>query len=98
MQLDEAKASTVKIYFPVMMMDLEQSDNETYNDEFVQRLSEFMGAVRNPDILNDCVNISRFVMVKEYYKALVLCRKLIEYEDERLRNVASGLSAGRTAG
>jgi flagellar protein FlbT len=99
MQVDEATSPSRRIYFPVMMMYLEQAGGETtYNDEFVQRLSEFMGAVRNPDILNDCVNISRFVMVKEYYKALVLCRKLIEYEDERLGNVASGLSAGRSAG
>jgi flagellar protein FlbT len=99
MQMDEATTPSRRIYFPVMMMYLEQSGGETtYNDEFVQRLSEFMGAVRNPDILNDCVNISRFVVVKEFYKALVLCRKLIEYEDERLGNVASGLSAGRATG
>ena len=99
MQMDEATTPSRRIYFPVMLMYLEQSGGETtYNDEFVQRLSEFMGAVRNPDILNDCVNISRFVVVKEFYKALVLCRKLIEYEDERLGNVASGLSAGRATG
>jgi len=98
MQVEEANSPSRRIYFPVMMMYLEQSANDTYNDEFVQRLSEFMGAVRNPEILNDCVNISRFVMVKEYYKALVLCRKLIEYEDERLGNVASGLSASRPPG
>ena len=99
MQMDEATTPSRRIYFPVMMMYLEQSGGETtYNDEFVLRLSEFMGAVRNPDILNDCVNISRFVVVKEFYKALVLCRKLIEYEDERLGNVASGLSAGRATG
>lgn len=98
MQMEEANSPSRRIYFPVMMMYLEQSGVEDYNEAFVQRLSEFMGAVRNPDILNDCVNISRFVMIKEYYKALVLCRKLIEYEDERLGNVASGLSAGRPAG
>lgn len=98
MQLEEANSPSRRIYFPIMMMYLEQSGGEDYNEEFIQRLSEFMGAVRNPDILNDCVNISRFVMIKEYYKALVLCRKLIEYEDERLGNVASGLSAGRSAG
>src|ERR1700691_1283869 len=67
MQVDEATSPSRRIYFPVMMMYLEQSGGETtYNDEFVQRLSELMGAVRNPEILNDCVNISRFVMVKEY--------------------------------
>src|SRR5580698_3952231 len=66
MQLEEANTPSRRIYFPVMMMYLEQSDGSSYNEEFVNRLSEFMGAVRNPDILNDCVNISRFVMVREY--------------------------------
>jgi flagellar protein FlbT len=40
------------------------------------------------------VGISRHTMAREYYKALMLCRKLIEYEDERLSNVASGLPKG----
>ncbi|HVN00155.1 MAG TPA: flagellar biosynthesis repressor FlbT [Caulobacteraceae bacterium] len=99
MQLEEAATPARRIYFPVMMMYLDQNDSDgRLHDEFIQRLSEFMGAVRNPDILADCVNISRHVMIKEYYKALMLCRRLIEYEDERLGNVAPRLSAGRAAG
>jgi flagellar biosynthesis repressor protein FlbT len=98
MQAEEANTPSRRIYFPVMMMYLDQSGSERYQDEFVQRLSEFMGAIRNPEVLTDCVNISRFAMTKDYYKALMLCRKLIEYEDERLGNVASGLSAGRPPG
>jgi flagellar protein FlbT len=93
MQPEEASSPARRIYFPVMMMYLDQACGDRCHDEFVQRLSEFMGAVRNPDVLVDCVNVSKHVMVKEYYKALMLCRKLIEYEDERLGNVASGLSA-----
>jgi flagellar biosynthesis repressor protein FlbT len=99
MQMEEAITPARRIYFPVMMMYLDQTDGDgRLHDEFIQRLSEFMGAVRNPDILADCVNISRHVMIKEYYKALMLCRRLIEYEDERLGNVAPRLSAGVAAG
>jgi flagellar biosynthesis repressor protein FlbT len=94
MQFEDATTPARRIYFPVMMMYLDQPDWERYQDAFVKRLSEFMGAVHNPDVLSDCVNISRQVMAKEYYKALMLCRKLIEYEDERLGNVAPRLSAG----
>jgi flagellar protein FlbT len=98
MQAEEAATPARRIYFPVMMMYLEQSNCDAFHDEFVQRLTEFMGAVRNPDMLTDCVNISRHVMIREYYKALMLCRRLIEYEDERLGNVAPRLSAGGAAG
>jgi flagellar protein FlbT len=94
LQEDQVTSPSRRIYFPVMMMYLDEAGATRYYDEFVRRLSEFMGAVRNPDVLAECVNISRHAMAKEYYKALMLCRKLIEYEDERLGNVAKGLPTG----
>ena len=98
MQPEDAVTPARLIYFPVMMMYLDEPGALRYYDEFVRRLSEFMGVIRNPDVLADCVAISKHAMSKEYYKALMLCRKLIEYEDERLGNVAAGVSAGRGAG
>ena len=53
-----------------------------------------MGVIANPVVLQDCLMISRHVMAREFYKALMLTRKLVEYEDERLGNVPSGVSAG----
>lgn len=98
MQAEEANTPARRIYFPVMMMYLDPAVAARYYDEFVQRLSEFMGAVRNPDVLAECVAISKHCMTQEYYKALMLCRKLIEYEDERLGHVPSSVSAGHGAG
>jgi len=98
MQQEEAVTPARRIYFPVMMMYLDEAGAERYYDEFVRRMSEFMGAIRNPDVLGECVNISKFCMEREYYKALNLCRKLIEYEDERLGHVPSGVPADRAEG
>lgn len=98
MQEGEANSPARRIYFPVMMMYLDEAGASRYYDEFVRRLSEFMGVVRNPGILTDCVAISKHALGREYYKALMLCRKLIEYEDERLGNVAAGLPKGVTEG
>lgn len=98
MQVEEANSPSRRIYFPVMMMYLDESGASAYHEEFIHRLQEFMGAIANPDILAECVNISKLVLQREYYKALSLCRKLIEYEDQRLGHVGSGLSAGRKAG
>jgi flagellar biosynthesis repressor protein FlbT len=47
MQFEEATTPSRRIYFPVMMMYLDQADWERYQDAFVKRLSEFMGAVQN---------------------------------------------------
>ena len=98
MQPEEAATPARRIYFPMMMMYLDDAGANRYYDEFAQRLTEFMGVIRNPEVLAECVAISKHAMAREYYKALMLCRKLIEYEDERLGNVASSLPAGGEPG
>jgi flagellar protein FlbT len=97
MQAEQANTPARRVYFPVMMMYLSELEAPQLFPEFNARLNEFMGVIRNPKILADCLNISRYVLSKDYYKALMLCRKLIDYEDERLGNVVSGVSASSAA-
>jgi len=85
MQPTEASTPVRRIYFPIMMMYLGTEDNEKYYNDFALRMTEFMGAVRNRAVLTSCVEISRDVMSGAYYKALMLCKKLYEFEGERLR-------------
>ena len=98
MQPEDAATPARRIYFPMMMMYLDDGGATRYYDEFAQRLTEFMGVIRNPEVLAECVAISKHAMAREYYKALMLCRKLIEYEDVRLGNVASSVPAGGQPG
>ena len=91
MQEDEANSPARRVYFPVMMMYLDEAGSSRYHEEFVRRLTEFMGVINNPAVLADCVNISKYLLEREFYKALMLCRKLMEYENERLRDVGSSL-------
>ncbi len=98
MQAEDAATPARRIYFPVMMMYLDEANASRYYDEFARRLTEFMGVIGNPEVLTDCVNISKHAMAREYYKALMLCRKLIEYEDERLGHVPAGISKSGAAG
>ena len=94
LQEEEVNSPARRIYFPVMMMYLDEVGSQKYYEEFAGRLADFMGVIQNPTVLLDCLNISKHVMAREFYKALMLSRKLSEYEDERLGNVPSGLSAG----
>ena len=92
MQPEEANSPARRIYLPIMMMYLDESDADQYYDDFALKMNEFMTVIRNPSILTECVAISKHVLSREFYKALMSCRKLIEYEDERLgKNVASGV-------
>ena len=97
LQPEDANTPARRIYFPVMMMYLDESSAEKFYDDFARRLTEFMGAIKNPEVLANCVAASRHVMAREYYKGLLAARKLIEYEDERLGHGASGLSADSAA-
>ena len=97
MQVDEVNTPARRVYFPVMMMYLDETSAPKVYDEFVLRLTEFMGAIRNPDIQAECVAASRHVMAREYYKALMSARKLVDYE-ERLADVASGVQDRIDAG
>lgn len=98
MQPEAANSPARRIYFPMMMMYLDEAGANRYYDEFAERLTEFMGVIRNAEILADCVAISKHTMAREYYKALMLCRRLIEYEDMRLGNVASSVPASGHTG
>jgi flagellar biosynthesis repressor protein FlbT len=98
MQPDEASTPARRIYMPIMLMYLEGIESPEHYNEFALRMTEFMSAVRNPDVLAECVAISRDVMSGEYYKALTKCRKLMDYESERLGNVAASLPDGAKKG
>jgi flagellar protein FlbT len=84
MQPEAANTPARRIYLAIMMMYLDgEASEEPYND-FALRMTEFMGAISNPPVLAACVEISRDVAQGAYYKALISCRKLFEYEQERL--------------
>ena len=92
MQPEEASTPARRIYFPVMMMYLETEVSEQHYNQFALRMTEFMGAIRDSAALALCVEISRDVMSGAYYKALMQCKKLFDFEQERLNYEPEGLS------
>jgi flagellar biosynthesis repressor protein FlbT len=98
MQPDDAGTPARRIYFPIMLMYLDEAGHDASHAEFATRLAEFMGAVRDPAILAECVGVSREVMAGEFYRALMRCRKLIAYEDEKLGHVDPGVPTRGYAG
>ncbi len=91
MQAEDANTPAKRIYFPIMMLYLDAEHSDVHYDEFVKRTSEFMEAVSDHESLAICVAISRDVLQGQYYKALIKCRQLFDFEQVRLRYVASSL-------
>jgi flagellar protein FlbT len=100
MQPEDASTPARRIYFPIMLMYLDEQGRDKAYSEFASRLAEFMGAVRDPAVLAECIGVSKEVMACEYYRALMRCRKLIAYEAERLGivDVDKSISARGHAG
>lgn len=96
LQAEDATTPAKRIYFPIMMLYLDPEQTEGYYDEFVTRMSEFMNAVSDRDALATCVAISRDVLQGQYYKALIKCRQLFDFEQTRLNYVPASLSENAT--
>ena len=92
MQPQDARTPARRIYFPIMMMYLDGEASEEPYNEFALRMTEFMGAIKNRTALATCLEISRDVMARNYYKALMACKKLFDFEGERLNYDAHSLS------
>lgn len=84
MQPKEATTPARRIYLPIMMMYLDPDRGDDYYDDFALRMTEFMGAIKNRQALATCVEISKDVMSGSFYRALMVCKKLFEFERERL--------------
>jgi flagellar protein FlbT len=98
MQPKDAKTPARRVYLAIMMMYLDGEVSEEPYNEFALRMTEFMSAVQSPAVLAACVNISRDVVQGEYYKALISCRKLFEFEQERLNYELKGISKHAACG
>jgi flagellar biosynthesis repressor protein FlbT len=94
--LTEAEATTParRVYFPIMLSYLDADKAGSYYPEFVQRMTELMGAIENPDMQLVCVRVSLDMMNRDFYRALSGCRKLIDHEMKLLGFVPEGNNDG----
>lgn len=90
---DEAITPIRRVYFAIMMMYLDPQDEAGYHADFMKLVSEFMTAIRNPAALMECIGIVEDVQARRLYKALMSCRKLFAFEDERLGHVPATVSS-----
>ena len=90
MQQSDANTPVKRIYFAIQMLYLDEAARQQYYADFADRLQEFMGAVRDPDILDKCASILEDVNNNRYYRALLTVKKMLSFERERLNYEMSG--------
>ncbi len=82
---EQANTPVKRIYFAVMMMYLDDKAYRTYYDEFVDRTTEFINAISNKEALEKCISIIEDVNERQFYRALITCKKLLPFEESRLK-------------
>ncbi len=83
-QQEDANTPARRIYFPIMMMYLDQGNFDTYYQEFTARIEEFMDTIKVPAVVERCVIINKEVANQNYYGALKSCQALFEFEEKLL--------------
>ena len=84
--MKEAKADTPcrKIYFVIQLMYIDEGNVVEYHKTYWELVRDVVAAA--PSTLDLVDPISRHILNGEYYKALKLTRKLMDYEEEVVRN------------
>ncbi|MCA3255264.1 MAG: flagellar biosynthesis repressor FlbT [Alphaproteobacteria bacterium] len=91
MTAEQATSPARRVYFACMLAYIDPGD-ERHRNGFVDLLGEFMAAIANPAARLACVEASKSVLAGDYYRALLHCRSLIDYED-RVLGVAPAAEA-----
>lgn len=90
MQQAEANTPAKRIYFAIQLLYLDESSRQQYYADFADRLQEFMGVIRDPDILDKCASILQDVNGGRYYRAMLTAKKMFPFERERLNYDTAG--------
>ena len=98
MQQADANTPVKRIYFAIQLLYLDESSRQQYYADFADRLQEFMGVIRDPDILEKCTSILEDVNGGRYYRAMLTAKKMFPFERERLNYDAAGAAEGADLG
>lgn len=84
----DADSPAKRVYLPIMMMALEPDRKAQFLPHYEARLTEFTDVVGDAATLQSCARLAAAVANGEFYLALTLCRRLIDFEKTRLAHVA----------
>jgi len=89
----EANTPCRRIYFAVQLMYIDEKNVVNYHKIYWELIKDLLQAA--PSTLKLVDPISRQILDGEFYKALKLTRKLMEYEEEAFKNAReSGVQNG----
>jgi flagellar protein FlbT len=89
MQQEEATTPARKIYFYLMLMYLDSESHHAYYGTFMEYMNDLMKATTLRDVADSLMIIFRHVQRGDFYKALKVCKALVDFESELLKAPAT---------
>ncbi|CAD7849451.1 MAG: Flagellum biosynthesis repressor protein FlbT [Olavius algarvensis Delta 4 endosymbiont] len=85
--LNETEVNTPgrRVYFAIQLMYIDEANLVVHHNSYWELVKDFLGAA--PSQLAVIDRMSEHILQRQYYKALKLCRELINYEEEIKQHV-----------
>lgn len=80
MAADEADTPARRLYFACMMAYLDPKRRANYQDDILTLLADLLAALESPEAKGWCMTFARHVGAQDFYRALAICRSLMDYE------------------
>nr|WP_184046943.1 flagellar biosynthesis repressor FlbT [Roseospira visakhapatnamensis] len=94
---EDADTPAKQIYYMILSMYLDPSNQPTFHDFYFPLLRHILDMSVDERGVDLSVEMSRRIIEGDHYKALKICKKLIDYESEISRNdqgTGQGVSVG----
>jgi flagellar protein FlbT len=85
MQQEDATTPARKIYFYLMLMYLDADSQQIYYGTFMEYMNDLMKTTTLRDVADSLMIIFRHVQRGDFYKALKVCKALVDFEAELLK-------------
>jgi flagellar protein FlbT len=89
MNEEDANTPCRRIYFVIQLMYVDENNMAKLHNTYWQLVRDVVGA--SPSTILFIDQISQYILSGQYYKALKVAHKLIDYEQEVVKNVYSSI-------
>jgi flagellar biosynthesis repressor protein FlbT len=88
---ETANSPCRRIYYAIQLMYIDENNLAAYHKAYWDLVRDLVGAAPSTVVLID--SISEHILHRQYYQALKLTKRLIEYEQEAIQHVSGSIES-----
>jgi flagellar biosynthesis repressor protein FlbT len=88
---ETANSPCRRIYYAIQLMYIDENNLAAYHKAYWDLVRDLVGAAPSTVVLID--SISEHILQRQYYQALKLTKRLIEYEQEAIQHVSGSIES-----